>query len=949
MMALLNRYPRAVIAGLLGLGILAVNAICLGAIHSLASADNILHLPLLSSWRHIPRIYSSDFMMFSEGQFRPSAYALLALLRSLVDADSTMFWHLLLLCCHWLNAFIIASIVRHFARSAASGLFAGLLFAVHPLAAVLVTEISLFHHLMGLTLFLATFWVYLRADLADHQHRRWHYILSVFLFLLGLTVSKLLFALPCMLFACEIHRRLGWRQAAMRLLPFVVLGLAVAPVWWLLRPHPLHYSYILFPPGATWSTLYSVISATQAYVGGLLFGVGIPVPLHEVVPQIYDLSDWRLIGLAIFIVAVMTAGLALLRRRHWGGLGLVALLVVMAPYASTTWNSVLDYVAWKYIYAALAGLALFLGWAIDELHLKQGRIRWLGVALWLCLPAFAWQQVQINRVSTSSVTYWTHVTDMNPGSESANVALGRALLDQGEEERAREHLFAPAVKQLYASAAALCAYHTRRGELVLAAIHLRMAIRRGSGLQFGYAEPLMAELMHVAQAYDHAEAALGKVLTANPYDIAAMERLAAIWGTKGYIKAAEKLLLRAAQLAPESGEVARMRLALQARRAGGGDMATLIDPPSPSWLRYATQGFQDGIIREAVVSNSLNYPTDPVVQLEAATCLAKDGMYPAAKERLDRATAILPESAFAWAMRSWVAAELDSLEEAIAAGRLALKLDNRNATVHNTLGILVDRLAEERPDGEFLRGRAIEHFREALRINPQHASAYVNLAKALRRQGSTDEALALYRRVLRLRPDLAEAHFNMGNLFADQGDDRQAVKCYLKAIRAKTDYLEAYFNLGVSQLSLGEDDGASASFRKSLQLKAEFTVARDALATVLIRQRLFGEAISVLKEGLMVTPRHARGALMLASLLATSPDTRLRDGALAVTIAERVCNARDNKDGDALLVLARAREETGDIDGALVAAMLASRNSRSPRIRVQAEAVRGRLSSRSSR
>ena len=945
MMELLQRHARAATAGALGLAVLVTSAICLGTVNSLTSAGSILHLPLLSGWQHIPRIYSADFLMFTEGQFRPSAYALLALLRSLVDADSSTFWHLLLVTCHWLNAVLVASIVRRFARSPISGLFAGLLFAIHPLAAVLVTDIALFHHLLGLTFFLGSLWAYLRSHEDDHEISTWGYAASVVLFLVGVTVSKLVFTLPVVLLASEFHRRPGWRQAALRLSPFVFLGLAAAPIWWLLRPHPLHYGYILFPPGATWFTFYSVVSATQSYVGGLLLGAGIPVPLHEVVPQIYEPTEPRLIFLVAVILAVFGAGYVLLRRRHWGGLGLVALLVVMIPFASTTWNSVLDYVAWKYIYASLAGLALFMGWLLDELRASlRAPVRWAGKALWLCVPFFGWQQIEINRVSSSPVAYWSHVVAMNPGSESANVALGTALLDQGDEEQARRHLFAPAVKQLYASAAALCRYHTSRGEFTPAAVHLRMAIRRGSGLQFGYAEPLMAELMHAAQAYDHAEAALGKVLTANPYDIEAMERLAALWGTKGYVRAAEKLLHRAAGLAPGAIEVTRMRQALQERYDGASDDMPRIEPPSPSGLRYATQGFHDSQIQEQVISSSLEYPTDPVIQLEAATCLAKGNRYEEAKQRLDRATEILPESAFAWAMRSWVAAELGELEEAVDAGRRGLALDNRNATVHNTLGILVGRLAKGRPNDRFLRGRAVEHFREALRINPQHASAYVNLAKELRQQGKHDEALALYRRVLRLRPDLAEAHFNMGNLLADQGDEKSAIECYRKAIRAKNDYPEAYFNLGVSQISQGSTAEACIYFRKALQIRAEFTAARDALVTVLIRQRVYDEAISVLREGLVVSPANLRGTLMLASLLASGPDTNLRDGPQAVVLAEQVCQALNYADGDALLVLASAHEEVGDLDAALVTAIRASQVARSPRTRSEAERVRERLS-----
>lgn len=914
---LLRRHPGVMTGAVLGATTFVTYAVCLGKAYPLASGDSILDLPLLSSWRHLPSIFSSDFMMFSEGQFRPTGYALLALLRSVIDADAVILWHLLLVALHWLNACLMAGLVRLITRHAWSPLFAGLLFAVHPVATVVVNDVTLFHHLLGLTFYLASLQAFLRPEPAHRSFPIW-LVASVGLFLVGLTVSKLLFSLPLALVACEGYRRPGWRVAVARLSPFMVITLAAAPIWWLVKPHPLHFSYILFPPGATWFTFFSVVSATEWYARGLLLGWGIPVPLHEVVPQIYSATEPRLIGLVLILLTVLTAGLVLLRRRRWGGLGLVVLLAVMIPFASTTWNSVLDYVSWKYVYAALAGLALFLGWVIDELQSSHRlQARRIGVVLWLCLPVLAWQQIRVNGVSTSAVDYWEYVTTLNPRSEVGNVALGQALLARGDEDRARAHLFAPAVKQLYDSAATWCRYYTRKGDLLSAAIHLRMAVRRGSGLQFGYAEPLMAELMYAVGAHDHAEAALGKVLTANPYDIEAMALLATIWCDKGYIKAAEKLLRRAEELAPHTDAVRRMRLVLRQRQEEIPDDETLVDPPAPSWLRYATQGFHDARILEEIVGAGQDYPTDPVIQLEAAICLARGGRYQAARERLGRVTRMLPESAFAWAMRSWVAAELGSLDEAIDAGRHALDLDNRNATVHNTLGILDGRLAEVRSDDAFLRQRAMEHFREALRINPQHASAYVNLARELRHQGQHEKAMALYRRVLRLRPDLAEAHFNLGNLLAEQGDKEGAIDSYRQAIRARRDYVQAHFNLGVSEVERGDLIAARECFFQVLQLDEKFAAGRRALARVLIHQRDYRQAIDILTEGLTVNPEDTRCALMLASLLTSCLQTELRDAATAVTVARNACETMGNSNSEALLVLAGALAGTDNFDDAL--------------------------------
>ena len=718
-MGVLTRYPRAFTAVFLGLAMLATFGMCAGSSMFLASADSVHRLPLLSSWRHLPAVFSADFLMFSDGKLRPLSYGLMALARTIVDADSVLIWHLLLLLVHWANAILITRIVHHFTGGLWAPLFAGLLFTVHPLAGVVVNDAGLLHHLLTPTLYLASLHFFLRSG--QRERTRVRYALSLGLFAAGLLVSKVAFTLPVLLAAFEgIYLRSGWRRTTRALVPFVAIGLMVSPLWWMLRPHPLHFSYIVFPPGATWFTMYSVISATEWYARGLLLGSGIPVVLHEVVPQIYELANWRLAFLWAMVAAVLLSGVALMRRGHWGGLGLVVVVVAVIPFASTAWHNAHDYVSWKYLYTPLAGMALFLGWVFHRLG-AGGRAR-VGVVLWLALPLFAWQQFRLNQSMSSPVVYWSRVTHLNPNSEVAHVELGKAHLAEDEAAEARAHLFAPAVEQLYTSASSMCRYYAAQGEYLPAAIHLRMALRRGQGLQFGHGEPLMAELMHRVRAYDHAEGALGKVLTSNPYDIAAMERLVAIWCEKGYIKAAEKLLIRVRQLDPAASEASRMQAVLAARRDDSWE-TSIIQPPTPSWLRYATQGTPDTQIKAEIIRLSDRYPDDPVIQLEAASCLAKDEDHAGALVRFERVAETLPNSALTWAMRAWAASESGKVEEAMYAGRRALELDNRNATVHNTLGILTARRAAQRPGDAALRERAIEHFREALRLNPLHTSA----------------------------------------------------------------------------------------------------------------------------------------------------------------------------------------------------------------------------------
>jgi tetratricopeptide (TPR) repeat protein len=65
---------------------------------------------------------------------------------------------------------------------------------------------------------------------------------------------------------------------------------------------------------------------------------------------------------------------------------------------------------------------------------------------------------------------------------------------------------------------------------------------------------------------------------------------------------------------------------------------------------------------------------------------------------------------------------------------------------------------------------AVAAYRDAIRLEPNHAQAYSGLVLALKAQGKLDEAVAACREEIRLKPDSALAHFHLGGLLRAQGD-----------------------------------------------------------------------------------------------------------------------------------------------------------------------------------
>ena len=91
---------------------------------------------------------------------------------------------------------------------------------------------------------------------------------------------------------------------------------------------------------------------------------------------------------------------------------------------------------------------------------------------------------------------------------------------------------------------------------------------------------------------------------------------------------------------------------------------------------------------------------------------------------------------------------------------------------------------------------AIEAYKKAIAIKPDHAEAHNNMGNALRDQGKLEEAIEAYKKAIAYKPNHADAYNNMGATLQDQGKLEEAIEAYKKAIAIKPDQAEAYNNMG---------------------------------------------------------------------------------------------------------------------------------------------------------
>ncbi|MEM9594236.1 MAG: tetratricopeptide repeat protein, partial [Acidobacteriota bacterium] len=264
---------------------------------------------------------------------------------------------------------------------------------------------------------------------------------------------------------------------------------------------------------------------------------------------------------------------------------------------------------------------------------------------------------------------------------------------------------------------------------------------------------------------------------------------------------------------------------------------------------------RDGRALESYLASLELVPEQPDVLLRAAGGLAKLGRFEDAIGLYDRLESLEPAWAPAvWERRGTAWVNLGRADEAIAD---------------------FDRAVDAAPEDALLRSRyaaALEHLgrradaqrRAAADLSagsdPQtRAALAVERARGQLRSGALEEAMASYREALGAQPDHLPARRGLAQLLAHHGRFGEAVE-----------HLE-----------------------QVLEASPRHEGARRDHAVALVLAERYGEARLALQEALRLFPRHLGFALTQVELLSTTPDDSVRDGDLAVRIAERITAEND--------------------------------------------------------
>ena len=147
-----------------------------------------------------------------------------------------------------------------------------------------------------------------------------------------------------------------------------------------------------------------------------------------------------------------------------------------------------------------------------------------------------------------------------------------------------------------------------------------------------------------------------------------------------------------------------------------------------------------------------------------------------------------------------------------------------NETIYNDLhGFIKHQKVDQRAHKELYSGRfyqsknrsqqAIEHYTEAIELNPQMDLAYYNRGNANSILKNYEEALEDYSKAIQLYPDHSDSFFNRANANADLCRFQEAINDYDEAFRLGSK--NALFNKGNALVFLGRFDEALRCYIES--------------------------------------------------------------------------------------------------------------------------------------
>ena len=234
--------------------------------------------------------------------------------------------------------------------------------------------------------------------------------------------------------------------------------------------------------------------------------------------------------------------------------------------------------------------------------------------------------------------------------------------------------------------------------------------------------------------------------------------------------------------------------------------------------------------------------------------------------------------------------------------RKTIQLDSTHAKAHFQLGEVLCLT------GHFTE--AIPYLNNAVRLDADFPNTHFVLGQAKENLQKYAEAIDHYKDFVRLYPKSFKGYFCLIELLLKKGNTRLALT--YSALAESLQKENSSFLLGNLYKKYDQLDHANTFYKNAIKSEPDNPEPMCNLAANLFKQGDFQNAVTWYNKALAIKEDVLPGLIGLSSILAMSPDSRLRDGKKAVELAEKACLLTNYESEVPLNILASAFAECGE-------------------------------------
>jgi protein O-mannosyl-transferase len=211
---------------------------------------------------------------------------------------------------------------------------------------------------------------------------------------------------------------------------------------------------------------------------------------------------------------------------------------------------------------------------------------------------------------------------------------------------------------------------------------------------------------------------------------------------------------------------------------------------------------------------------------------------------------------------------------------------------------------------------AIAQYQRAEKIAPGNYMVCADLGNLLSYMGKPDEALEQYRRAVQMNPKSRTLRDGLGSVLAILGHFNEATNEFYQAINLDPDSAAPHLYLGIALAGHKDFAAATNEFSEAIRLAPNDPAPMVEWAKALLQQGRDMEAVNELNRALQLDPDNFQTLTFTARVLSADPDNEIRNGATALTLAQKASALTDGTQPLVEDVLGMAYAETGQFDEA---------------------------------